>query len=71
MLSYLPVLMDLNERLAKMNKNFEQSLQVKPETQSVRVPFFLLKVAIPKDLKTWAGGGGSFLLAGTKSPLTG
>lgn len=34
--------MDLNERLAKMNKNFEHSLQVKPEAQSVPVPFFLL-----------------------------
>lgn len=63
--------MDLNERLAKMNKNFEQRLQVKPETHSVRVPFFLLKVAIPKDLKTRAGGGGALLLAGTESPLTG
>lgn len=61
--------MDLNEHLAKMNKNFEQSLQVKPEAQSVRVPFFLLKVAIPKDLKTRGGGRGAILAGRHQKPL--
>lgn len=63
--------MDLNEHLAKMNKDFEQSLQIKPEAQSVHVPFFLLKVAIPKNLKTWGAAGWPFLLGGTQTPLTG